>query len=119
MGNLSEMTARQVTSPAKEIDLDLLVFTERYVTNLLKWDLLIFFGHNPDARRTAQEMTSQVGRSYKAVRSALGDLAILELLQKSNGCSQPVYELTHNAILRAQVIKFAGHSASNSSEGVL
>ena len=39
--------------PAKEIDLDLLVFVERYVTNLLKWDLLTFFGNHPHEKKSA------------------------------------------------------------------
>jgi len=93
--------------PTKEIDLDLLVFVERYVTNLLKWDLLAFFGTHPHTQKSAEEMVRHVGRNYKAVRSELGDLTMLELLQKSNGDGQPVYQLTANLVLRPQVIRFA------------
>ena len=93
--------------PKNEIDVESLVFVERYVTNLLKLDLLTYFGNNPEARKNAQEIAKRVGRSYKAVRSELGDLTLLELLQKSKGEEQPTYQLTNNAVLRPKVIRFA------------
>jgi putative ABC transport system permease protein len=34
--------------PTKEVDVDFLVFVERYATDLLKWDILTFFAHNPN-----------------------------------------------------------------------
>ena len=34
--------------PGKEVDVALLVFIERYANDLLKWDLISFFAHNPD-----------------------------------------------------------------------
>jgi len=99
--------SNQLKLRAKEIDVDQLVFMERYVTNLLKWDLLAFFGSHPVEQKNASEIAKAVGRSLSVVRLELGDLAILNLLRKSNGHSQPVYELTHNSILRNQIIKFA------------
>ena len=92
---------------AKEIDLDLLVFVERYATNLLKWDLLTFFGAYPDDQKTAEEITSQIGRNFRAVRSELGDLVILGVLRKWGVNGHPLYQLTNDHVLRSQVIKFA------------
>ena len=97
--------------PSKEIDLELLIFVERYVTNLMKWDLLTYFGNNPSMKKDAQGVAKVIGRSHKAVRSELGDLAVLDLLQKSNGDSRaPTYTLTHDRLLRSQIIKFANQA---------
>jgi hypothetical protein len=81
------------------------------VTNLMKWDLLTFFGNNPTMKKDAQEVARVMGRSYQAVRSELGDLAVLDFLQKQNGDSHfPAYTLTRNRHLRSQIIKFASQS---------
>jgi hypothetical protein len=104
MTNLEKVEVERLT---EEIDLDLLVFIERYATNLLKWDLLTFFGNHPEEKMNAEEVAKRVGRSYKAVRSELGDLAILELLHKSSENGQSAYQLTCDSFLRSQVIRFA------------
>lgn len=104
MTDLEQVKVERLT---EEVDLDLLVFIERYATNLLKWDLLSFFGNHPEEKINANEVAKRVGRSYKTVRSELGDLAILELLHKSSENSQPVYQLTCDSVLRSQVIRFA------------
>ena len=104
MADLENVNTEWLT---EEIDLELLVFIERYATNLLKWDLLTFFGSRPEVKLKAEEIARQVGCSYKAVRSELGDLAILGLLYKSSEQGQPVYQLTFDSILRPQVMKFA------------
>lgn len=98
--------------PQNEIDVDSLVFAERYVTNLLKLDLLAFFGNNPDLQKNALDIASHLGCSYKSVRSELGDLTMLELLQKSTDLDQPVYRLTTNHTLRTRVIEFAKNRVS-------
>ena len=92
---------------SQEVDLDVLVFVERYVTNLLKWDLLSFFGNNPHVSKTAQELANYIGRNDRAIRSELGDLTFLGLLQKSQGTETPRYTLTNNLVLRTQIIQFA------------
>ncbi|NIT61470.1 MAG: hypothetical protein GWN00_36280 [Aliifodinibius sp.] len=97
----------EVKRLTEEIDLGLLVFIERYATNLLKWDLLTFFGNHPEEKFNVEEVAKRIGRSYKAIRSELGDLAILELLHKSSENGQPVYQLTYDSVLRSQVIRFA------------
>lgn len=104
---MTDLEQVEVERLIEEIDLGLLVFIERYATNLLKWDLLTFFGNHPEEKIDAAEVEKRVGRSYKAIRSELGDLAILELLHKSNENGQPVYQLTRDSVLRSQVIRFA------------
>jgi len=93
--------------PTKELDLDLLVFVERYATNLLKWDLLTYFGRHPDETRTAPEIASLLGRSERVLRPELGDLVMLGLLEQTNGAASPRYRLTHNHPLRSLIQKFA------------
>lgn len=93
--------------PTNEIDVSALVFIERYVTNLLKLDLLTYFGNNPDTQCNAQELAQHIGWSYKSIRSELGDLTLLELLQKSQHEEGPTYQLTDNVSLRPKVIRFA------------
>ena len=93
--------------PQKDIDLDLLIFIERYATNLLKWDILTFFGRHPDNRQTAQDIALQIGRSYRAIRPELGDLAMLGILTKFDNHNQPKYQLTDNPVLRSLTLKFS------------
>jgi hypothetical protein len=100
----------KIVVSAKEIDLDLFVFVERYATNLLKWDLLTFFGAYPDDEKTAEEIAGLLGRNYRAVRSELGDLVILGVLRQGGNNGNPAYQLTNDHILRGQVIKFARNS---------
>ena len=93
--------------PQKDIDLDLLIFIERYATNLLKWDILTFFGRHPNNRQTAQDIALEIGRSYRAIRPELGDLAMLGILNKFDNHNQPKYQLTGNPALRSLTLKFS------------
>lgn len=95
------------TVPGIEIDIDLLVFVERYVTNLLKWDMLTYFGSHPDETQSVPEIADKIGRSHNVIRSELGDLAMLGLLDMSNGSNPAKYQLTSDIVLRSQVIRFA------------
>jgi len=67
--------------PEKEVDVDLLVFIERYASDLLKWDIISFFAQNPDLYDTADNIAQHVGRNPRAVRPELGDLVILGILE--------------------------------------
>ena len=102
-----EPTSEKREISTKEIDLELLVFVERYATNLLKWDILTFFGIHPDDQKSAAEITSHIGRNYRAVRSELGDLVILGILHKWGHNGDLTYQLTNDYGLRSQVIKLA------------
>ncbi|MEW5959817.1 MAG: hypothetical protein AB1801_18990 [Chloroflexota bacterium] len=94
--------------PTKEIDIDFLVFVERYATDLLKWDILSFFAHHPNFCVPASKVASHIGRSVHSVRPELGDLVMVSVLnqvQKADG--QPLYQLTERPPLRAMALKFA------------
>lgn len=94
--------------PNREVDVDFLVFIERYATDLLKWDILAFFAQNPRLSPTAAEVAQQIGRSIYSVRPELGDLVltgILEHAPASNGHIQ--YQLTPEPALRRVISKFS------------
>ncbi len=99
--------------PAREIDVAFLVFIERYATDLLKWDILTFFAHNPDLYASASQVADQVKRSARSVRPELGDLALLGILnQKQMQEDGPtLYRLTQNPRHRKMALKFANQIA--------
>jgi hypothetical protein len=95
-------------TPTKEVDVEFLVFVERYATDLLKWDILTFFADNPDICAPLSEIAQRIGRSIHAIRPELGDLALLGILDQikaSNG--QALYQLTQEPYLRRMTLKFA------------
>jgi hypothetical protein len=95
--------------PTKEVDVDLLVFIERYANGLLKWDLISFFAQNPDLYDTADNVAQHVGRNPRVVRSELGDLVMLGVLEGDRLDGNQVYQLTQRADLRGLALKFAQH----------
>jgi len=85
-----------------------MVFVERYASDLLKWDILTFFGHNPDFSGTTSEIAQYIGRTSQSIRPELGDLALLGvLLQEQADGSETVYRLTPASTLRRLTLKFA------------
>jgi hypothetical protein len=102
-----------IQTPTKELDIAFLVFVERYVSDLLKWDILTFFAHNPSFCASGTNIAQRLGRSVYAVRPDLGDLAllgILEQVQAEDGRAS--YRLTQEPYLRRMVLKFADPSAA-------
>lgn len=95
--------------PGKEVDIDLLVFIERYANDLLKWDLISFFAHNPNLCGTAENVARSVGRDPRVVRSELGDLVMLGVLEWDNLDGDQIYHLTQRPDLRRLALKFARH----------
>ena len=96
------------SSPGKEVDVDLLVFVERYATDLLKWDILTFFAHNPNFSAPASQIARQIGRSTYSIQPELGDLALLGILvQVQAPGDQITYQLTQTPHLRRVILKFA------------
>jgi hypothetical protein len=94
---------------AKELDVDLLVFIERYANDLIKWDLISFFAQNPDVYDTAGNVAHHIGRSLRVVRSELSDLAMLGILEWDSLNGDHIYQLTHRPDLRRLALKFARH----------
>ena len=95
--------------PGKEVDIALLVFIERYANDLLRWDLISFFAQNPDLYDTADNVARSVGRDPRVVRSELGDLVILGILEWDNQHGDHMYQLTQHPDLRRLALKFANH----------
>ena len=93
----------------KEVDIDLLVFIERYANDLLKWDLISFFAHNPDLQDTADNVARGIGRDPRVVRSELGDLVILGVLEWEQLDGDYIYQLTQHPDLRRLALKFVRH----------
>lgn len=94
--------------PTKEVDVDFLVFVERYATDLLKWDLLTFFGHNPDFCGSSSQIAQRLGRTSMVIRPELGDLALLGILDKTQAPGGKIlYKLTQEPHLKSLTLKFA------------
>lgn len=95
-------------APTKEVDVDLLVFVERYATDLLKWDILTLFARNPSFSASASQIAQHVGRNAYLIQPELGDLALLGILEQTPGPgNQMLYQLTPKPHLRRIILKFA------------
>ena len=100
--------ARPLPQPTKEVDVDLLVFIERYATDLLKWDILTFFGHNPDFVGTTTQIADNIGRRSPSIQPELGDLALLGILEQTPAQNGPtLYKLSQDPHLRQLTLKLA------------
>ncbi len=95
--------------PGKEVDVDLLVFIERYANDLLKWDLISFFARNPDLYDTADNVAHRIGRNPRSVRAELNDLVMLGILEWYNLNGDHIYHLTQRPDLRKLAVRFAQH----------
>ncbi len=94
--------------PTQEVDVAFLVFVERYATDLLKWDILTFFAHNPNFCASAAKIAKCLGRSTHSVRPELGDLALLGILDQTQAQDdQTLYQLTQDPFFRKMTLKFA------------
>lgn len=95
-------------TPTKEVDIEFLVFVQRYATDLLKWDILTFFAHHPDSAVSLLQLAKQIGRTPYSIGPEVGDLEILGILeQRPAADGQPVYQLTQDPSLRRMTLKFA------------
>ena len=100
--------------PTKEVDVEFLVFVERYATDLLKWDILSFFGRHPDFCGQTPEIAEQLGRSPQIIRPELGNLALLGILQQLPvEAGEFQYQLTDEPKLHALTIKLANAQLAN------
>ena len=99
----------------KEVDIDFLVFVERYATDLLKWDILTFFGHNPNFLGETSQIAEHIGRSNLTIRPELGNLALLGILKQTQTEDKPLYQLTQEPLLRQMVLKLADSQLSAAS----
>ena len=102
--------------PTKEIDVEFLVFVERYATDLLKWDILTYFARHPEARVPAATVADRIGRTVQSVRPEIGDLVLRRILvQFTAPDGLLVYQLTQEPYLRKMTLKFADKLAMRRS----
>ncbi len=102
-----------LSSPTKEVDIDFLVFVERYATDLLRWDILTFFGHNPNFSGPIVQIAEHIGRGVSSLRPELGDLALLGILERIDTKDGLIlYQLTPEPQLRQSALKFAERQSS-------
>lgn len=93
----------------KEIDVEFLVFVERHATDLLRWDIITFFGQNPDYCGTTPQIARRMGLSLQVIRPELGDLALQGVLEKTHmQDGNALYRLTKAASIRRLALKLAG-----------
>jgi hypothetical protein len=102
-------SVRRSQAPIKEVDVDLLVFIERYAKDLLKWDLISFFARNPNLYDTAENVARRIGRNPRVIRPELSDLAMLGILERNSLNSTHIYHLTQHPDLRRLALRFARH----------
>ena len=103
----------------KEIDVEFLVFVERYATDLLKWDILTYFAHHPDALVPAATIADRIGRNVQSVRPEVGDLVVLGVLvQKTAPDGLLVFQLTNDSYLRRMTLKFATPSTAKTRQAL-
>jgi hypothetical protein len=94
--------------PTKEVDVEFLVFMERYATDLLKWDILAYFAQYPYACVSAAKIAQAIGCSSHSIRPELGDLTLLKVLEHASSTNgQVLYQLTPAPTLRRVISKFA------------
>ena len=102
--------------PTKEIDVEFMVFIERYATDLLKWDILTFFANKSDCCASASKVAAEIGRSARTVRPELGDLVLLGILDQCDlEDGQTLYQLTGNSHLRRMTLKLAGQTGAQAN----
>ncbi len=108
---LTQPVQTPLVAPA-EVDLELFTFVERYATNLVRWDLLLFFGHNPEVRMTAAEIANQIRRNLKATIKELDDLAYLHVLTRRYTLNHATYQLARRSSVRRAVMRLAAYAGS-------
>ncbi len=82
-----------IEAPIQEVDVELLTFVERYATNLARWDVLVYFGRNPNVRESASGIARQIGRRAHIIEKELNDLVYLGILRVRDNGNGTLYEL--------------------------
>ena len=99
-----------------EVDVELFSFVERYATNLVRWDLLLYFGGHPEAQMTAAELARRLRRTVRATTKELDDLTYLRILTRRYTPDQVTYALVGKGSARRTAIRLAAFARSQSAE---
>jgi DNA-binding MarR family transcriptional regulator len=87
-----------------------MTFVERYATNLTRWDVLVYFGRNPDASENVEMISRRVGRRPNVVVKELDDLAYLGILCSQKNGHGLLYELAPVNDMRRIVTRLVRHT---------
>ena len=90
-----------------ELDIELFTFVERYATNPVRMDLLMFFGCDPEERITGANLAPAVRRTLRATKKELDDLTYLRILTRRYTSEKVTYQLTHRREARSAVMRLA------------
>ena len=90
-----------------EIDLELFAFVERYATTLIRWDLVLLFGKNPDSEWTCIQVAEQLRRSVAAATKELDDLTYQRVLVRQYTPDRTTYRLTRRGAARQTAMRLA------------
>lgn len=100
-----------------EVDIELFTFVERYATNLVRMDLLLFFGGNPEERITAADLARSVRRSLRATKKELDDLTYLRVLTRRYTPEKTTYHLARKGAARLAVMRLAAYAREKGPDG--
>ena len=93
-----------------EVDIELFTFVERYATNLVRWDLLLFFGRHPRSAVTPGKLSQAMQRSLKATAKELDDLTYLRVLMRHYTPQKTTYRLVNRGPARRTVMRLAAYA---------
>jgi hypothetical protein len=115
---MMEVTAPSTVHGPAEIDLELFTFVERYATTLVRWDLILFFGKNPDTGWSPAEVANHLRRGVSVATKELDDLTYQRVLVRQYTPERTSYRLTRRTGIRSAAIRLAqldgshGHPAA-------
>lgn len=95
------------SASSQEIDVELFAFIERYATNLVRWDLLLYFGQNPNRRDLASDIAGRMGRKLVTIQKELDDLAYLGIVQADRSNDAAHYSLSRDVSTRRVAVRMA------------
>lgn len=108
---ITDAATHPTVHSAAEIDLELFTFVERFANTLFRWDLILFFGNNPDAGWTPTEVAEKIHRSKMATTKELDDLTYLRVLIRHYTPEQVTYRLSRRAPVRRAAVRLADLNA--------
>lgn len=107
---LTQSISSRSTKSLPEVDIELFTFVERYATNLVRMDLLLFFGGNPKGSITAADLARAVRHSLRTTKKELDDLTYLRVLTRRYTPKKTTYQLARRAGVRRAVMRLAAYA---------
>lgn len=104
---LTRTSAPPAPRGAAEIDLELFTFVERYATTNIRFDLILWFGRNPDSALTPRELAGELRRNVTVTTKELDDLTYLRVLVRRYTPERTTYRLTKRAAVRHVAMRLA------------